>query len=175
MVSEPLNRADVGSANVITYDGPLWRMFQTRGRHRVAWNQFRHHAVMNTATDALTPFAEIFRRSRVIDPSVGSGWCLAGWTPTRPLTLVDLADRNVALPATLAETEALADLIEGRDGIEVDGIMSRSAFGREPVITVFHTSTGTFPEVPQFQRALAAMPPVVSTAAARLGFGIRPY
>lgn len=174
-MSEPLNREDVNSANVIAYDGPLWRMFQTRGRHRVAWDQFRHHKGMNTAADALTPFAEIFRRSRVIDPSVGSGWCLAGWTPTRQLTLVDLAERNVVLPATLAETEALAGLIEGRENTELDGIMSRSASGREPVITVFHRSTETFPEAPQFQRALAEMPSVVSTAAARLGFGIRPY
>ena len=131
-MSEQLNRLDVNSASVITYDGPLWRMFQTRGRHRVAWDQFRHHRIMNTATDALTPFAEIFRRSRVIDPSVGSGWCLAGWTPTRQLTLVDIVERNFVFPATVAETEALADLIKGRDDTELDGILSRSASGHEP-------------------------------------------
>lgn len=114
------------------------------------------------ATDALTAFAEVFYRTRIIDPSAGSGWALAGWMPTRELRL-DLLDDSDSQPTT------------ERQGSGSDGTWSRSPHRGEPVITLFESSADSFPKLPQFNQLLAAIPGAVAEAATRLEFGIRNY
>jgi hypothetical protein len=184
MVSDspaPDRRADAGT---ITYEGALWRVFRTRGRHRIAWNDFRSYGqqmvAMYAGTDALTPFAEVFGLPRVIDPSARSGWHLAGWTPLRQLTLLDVATSGVVLPsADIRRTEPWPEFAGGastaEDGAEYDGVIGRSRLGAQPVIILFEKSSGALPQVPQYHQPLAGTPAVVAEAAMRLGFGIRNY
>lgn len=94
------------------FQGPLWRVFRTRGAHPSAWNEMRHHgpvsgmrfdphppppgwhadvSVLYAATDAITSIAEVFhpRRKRIDREKDGAS--LASWTPRRKLMLLDLA------------------------------------------------------------------------------------
>lgn len=185
MVSDSAAHEHRADAGITTYEGPLWRVFRTRGRHRTAWNDFRsygsHTVAMYAGTDALTPFAEVFGRSRMIDPSARSGWNLAGWTPIRHLALLDLSDSGVALPsADIRRTEqwppfASAEDGAEHDGAEYDGVIGRSKLGTGPVIILFERSADAFPDVPQYFQPLSDTREVVAAAAMRLGFGIRNY
>lgn len=153
------------TGEVMSYEGPLWRMFRARGHRRVAWNEFGPGgrpdasaavtpARMRVGDDAVSPFSAVFSRSRVIDPSAGSGWTLAGWMPTRPLTLVQ------------------ADAITDDD---TDGTWAPSSVPGTPTIHLLPRSIDSFPDAPDFQRPLSNALPVVAAAAARLGYGIRNY
>ncbi|HYI34859.1 MAG TPA: hypothetical protein VEX88_15480 [Glaciibacter sp.] len=164
----------------MTYEGPLWRVFRTRGRHRVAWNDFRGYGsqvmAMYAGTDALTPFAEVFGRSRMIDPSARSGWHLAGWTPTRQLTLLDLAHSGAVLPsADIRRTEPWPQFTSTDFGAGIDGVLGSSRRGAGSVIILFESSAGALPHVPGYHQPLASTPAVVAAAAIRLGYGIRNY
>jgi hypothetical protein len=165
---------------IMTYEGPLWRIFRTRGRHRVAWNAYRDYGPQVTAmyagTDALTPLAEVFGRPRMIDPSAQSGWRLAGWIPTRQLSLLDLATNGAILPsADIKRTDPWLQFTSDDLGAEIDGVRGRSRLGAESVIILFESAAGALPQVPEYDQPLASTPAVVAAAAIRLGYGIRNY
>jgi len=180
MVSDSPAREHGADAGIAIYEGPLWRVFRTRGRHRIAWNDFRSYGsdtvAMYAGTDALTPFTEVFGRSRMIDPSARSGWHLAGWNPIRQIALLDLSDSGVALPsADIRRTEPWPHFTSGEDGAEYDGVIGRSRPGASPVIILFERSADALPHVPEYSHPLAGTRAVVAAAAQRLGFGIRNY
>lgn len=180
MVSDLPAHEHSAGIRIMRYQGPLWRVFRARGRHRVAWNAYRNYASQVTAmyagVDALTPFTEVFGRSRTIDPSTRSGWHLAGWTPTRQLSLLDLATGGVLLPrADIKRTEPWPQFTTDDLGTEIDGIRGRSRLGAESVIILFESSEGALPQAPEYDQPLASTPAVVAAAAVRLGYGIRNY
>lgn len=94
---------------ICRYDGPLWRIHTTTGRHPQEWNDLRWNGpihnqrwdpqrgpveavstagVSYAAVDYVTCFSEVFQRDRQISRT--SDRALSGWKPTRPLELVNL-------------------------------------------------------------------------------------
>lgn len=87
----------------------LWRVHRTSGKHVVAWNRLRYWGPASTmrfdphepparvqergvsyaALSIPTALAEVFQRTRLINTRRGDPY-LTSWSPTRPLTLLDL-------------------------------------------------------------------------------------
>ncbi|WNM27357.1 RES family NAD+ phosphorylase [Demequina capsici] len=97
-------------ADLMTYDGPLWRIVRTTGLYTHAWNDGRawgplpamrwdpHHppasgqpdrAVLYMATTVKAAVAEAWARKRRIDVRTGSPIVVRA-TPAQPLDLLDL-------------------------------------------------------------------------------------
>lgn len=166
------------------YDGPLFRIHATSGRHPSRWNQFRHwgptssrwdphplppgehpgHGVLYTAVDTSTAFGEIFQEGRIIDLQ-GDDRYLTGWQPARELVLLDLTDtwplRNGAT-ADLSSAEKDTCRTWARAvhtelsvaGPRIDGLYSTSTITGRPVVTLYRRSIDSLPTAPQLAREL---------------------
>ncbi|BDZ58455.1 RES domain-containing protein [Barrientosiimonas endolithica] len=97
--------------DLVEHTGPVFRIARTSGDHVLPWNALRgfgwlpslrwdphpdrmreqpQHAVMYAATTVGTAAAEVWQDLRVIDTISGAP-VLIGWTPARPLRLLDLS------------------------------------------------------------------------------------
>lgn len=175
----PLTRAE-GDLRTVT--DPLWRISATTGVHSLPWNVLRdfgplgharwdpHHApqgpqpdrgVMYAATDVTTVVAEVYQKYGVIDPVTGDPH-LYGFTPTRPLRLLDLTGdwliRNGAAASltstpyrsrTRAWSAAILDTWP-----DLDGLWAPSTLNNKPVIVLYAPSRTAFPPAPQYARPL---------------------
>ncbi|WP_026819388.1 RES family NAD+ phosphorylase [Arthrobacter castelli] len=169
-------------AEVVRYTGPLWRIHTTAGAHPAAWNDLRRYGplpafrwdphpvptqlhplvgVSYTAQDYATVFAEVFQRDRLI--TLTSDKTLSGWTPSRPLELLDIlnsdwAVRNHAsasLPQSPKKTcRAWANAIREQFGTSIDGLLVPSTMTGGAVVVLYSRAGTAFPVAPQFSRSL---------------------
>lgn len=191
------------SLDLAAYSGPLWRVFTARGPRAQAWNEARHfgplpgmrfdphpqphgmhrRGVSYAATSVSTVFAEVFQADRVITrrPEVA----LAGWTPTRPLELLNLAGtfpvRNGASFALTVGpkryTQDWARSIDEQLGDQVDGVRYLSAVTGQPAFALFERawSRPSFPDAAKFHRTLddPLLRDLLATVAGELNYGVR--
>ena len=170
------------------------------GTHAAAWNQFRQfgpvsgmrwdphpepagrHAgfgVCYAATDIDTAVAEVFQRTRVVDPSADRA--LTSWTPVRPLRLLDLTagwalrnDGAHALAAAPRPTcRAWAKAVR-EDFPDLDGLWTPSTLTGSPTAVMFEPARDSFPAAPAFSRPLDSAPvrQILAGIATQLGFAL---
>lgn len=182
----PPSQLTLNPSQVTRYDGQLWRIHTTIGTHPSAWNELRHYGpiknfrwdphsppkrlhldagVTYTAATPITTFAEVFQDDRAI--TLTADRALSGWTPTRPLELLNLTTSDWAvhngasasLPGAPKNTcRAWANAIwsqlsAGSDAI-LDGILAPSTVLGDPIVVLFPRATNAFPGAPTFSRAL---------------------
>lgn len=122
------------------------------------------HGVMYTATDPVTPYAEVFYKTRSIDRKL-NGPVLTGWIPTRPLTLLNLTSNWPVLNQAAAAmqmtddkslTQEWARAIFDQLGTQIDGLYHLSSITNKPMITLFHRAKSfpSFPAHPEYSTAL---------------------
>lgn len=186
--------------DLVEFAAPLWRIHRTVGPHVASWNAPRFfgpiagmrfdphpngaptdHApvgVHYNASDVDTAVAEVFQRTRVIDPVTGAPY-LTGWQPTRPLRLLNLTGtwliRNRASAALAAGpratcrawARAVHEQLPHVEGLFVPSTMT----GAENVV-LWAPALNAAPAAPQFHRPLAspAAWAVLVEAAARIGY-----
>lgn len=182
--------------HLVTFQEPLWRIFRTEGPHALGWNQLRHFGplpdmrfdphppppanhsgsgVMYTATRSRTALAEVYQEERNIMRSAG-GATFASWTPSRPLTLLDLTSnwpvRNGAAAAMMMDnkehTQAWALAIDQAFGADIDGLYHQSSITNEPLVTLFSRTERipAFPARPRFRALLSdsSADPIIDAA-----------
>lgn len=186
--------------DLVMYDGPLWRIHRTTGPHVAPWDhprffgplagmRFDPHpdgppadhrsiGVHYNATDLDTAAAEVFQRTRVIDPITGSPY-LTGWTPTRPLSLLDLTGRwLIRNGAAAALTDAPRSTCRAwaraihTELNDLDGLYVRSTMTGAANVVLWARALAAAPAAPQFHRPLTspAAWAVLVDAAARIGY-----
>jgi hypothetical protein len=165
----------------VAYDGPLFRIHDTGGRHPTRWDALRTYGPLDArwdphplptgehpayqmayaATDPLTPFGEFFQRTRVIDLSRPS-LHLSGWRPSRQLRLLDLtgtwALRNGAA-AALAQAprttcRSWSRAILDQLGADLDGLWTLSTITGRPTVALYGKAGSAFPAAPSISRPL---------------------
>lgn len=181
----------LGTGDLSTYSGPLWRVHRVRGRHRSAWNALRDYGPLHqsrwdphpepvgrhpgvgvsyTGTDFQTAFVEMFQSRRAI--TLTDEQALTAWTPQRPLTLLDLiADgwalrhgASASLPnAGKSTCRNWARAIYAELGGQIDGISVPSTMTGTSMAVLFSPAADAFPPAPAFSRILAH--PAVETLA----------
>lgn len=183
------------------YSGVLYRIHRVRGRYRARWNQMRtwgplsdarwdphpdpvgdHQAdaVLYTAGDYTTAFAEAFQQTRAI--TLNDAKALTAWTPLRELRLLDLtgmwALRNGAsgsLDSAPRSTCRMWARAIRAAWPELDGLFTQSTMTKQPVVTLFAPAHDSFPDRPSVARGLGhrAIGPLAVDAADQLGWPIR--
>lgn len=179
----------------------LWRIHTTIGPYRSGWDEFRTAGPLNSrwephptpfgdyaptgviyaSLDTTTCFAEVFQSTRVIEASRGR--TLSGWTPRRPLRLLDLTShwpiRNGAAAALHAAprstTRAWTRWIVA-EYPDLDGVYAPSTMSGRPIVALFSPqASASMPARPDFTRSLdyGAVAPYITAAAATLGWGFR--
>lgn len=175
----PLTRT---ASDVVPYQRPLWRIAKTTGTHPATWDGLRDYGpvpgmrwdpqhpppsdqpdrgIMYTATTIPTVVAEVYQKYREVYPTTDTPF-LFGFTPTRPLGLLDLSGnwpiRNggaAALTAsarkTVTQTWAAAILDTWPD---LDGLWVPSTFTNQPMVVLFPNARSAFPDLPDYARPL---------------------
>lgn len=189
----------LASGDVTNFGGRLWRIMRTGGPHALPWHQLRawgpvqhsrwdphreppapqsDRAVLYTALDIRTAVAEAFQHDRFLDVHSGDPF-LVGFTPARPLKLLDLSGSwllrcgstasQVSAPrrACRAWARAIADQYPHLDGLWVASTMTST-----PVVVLYPPAREALPEAPDFSRPLAtgATRLVVHAAATEIGY-----
>ena len=172
--SRPNSPLELVDDDLTSYGGALFRIFKAGGmRYFGPVPKMRFdpqppppgihtRGVMYAACDFVTPFAEVFQRTRVIAGSSGS--TVVGWKPIRPLLLVDLTSdfliRNGASASLMMGpklyTQAWAQAIDAQYGDRVDGLWHLSAMRTKPMVTLFERSilVPSFPASPTLHRGV---------------------
>lgn len=152
----------------------LWRVHRTSGTHVVAWNQLRYwgpsstmrfephdppahvqdRSVSYAALTVPTALAEVFQQTRLINSRRGTPY-LTGWSPARPLTLLDLTS---AWPVYAGASHVINT---GRRDFcrtwaraihsswpELDGLWHQSAMTGGEAVTLFTHAADSFPSRP---------------------------
>lgn len=191
------------AGDIVAYAGPLWRIHRTVGLHVAAWDEPRFFGplagmrfdphpggapadhtrigVHYNATDVDTAVAEVFQRTRVIDPVTGAPY-LTGWEPTRPLRLLNLTGtwpvRNGASAALAAAPRstcrAWARAIHDELSPDVEGLYVPSTMTGAANVVLWAPALAAAPAAPQFHRPLVspAAWAVLMAAASRIGYGL---
>ncbi len=183
---------------VLPEQSVLWRIHPTSGRYVTPWNSLRfygptanrfdphpppprvhtEYAVAYAATDPLTPFAEVYQRTRTINRMADHPY-LTGWHATRPLRLLDLTGHwPPANGASHALNTGRHDYCRAwahaihEHPAAVDGLLHISAMTGSTAVTLFTRAQDSFPTAPELSRALAdpVLDPLVRTAARRFNY-----
>ena len=191
----PLHRTE---ADIVGFQGSLWRIHRTRGEHVLRWNGFRRFGPLSTARwdphprpvgdhpdvgvtyaaiDLRTAVAEVFQTTRRVDAT--DAVSATSWTPTRPLRLLDLtggwAVRNQGAHALAAAPRRTC-----RDWShairqcwsDLDGLWAPSTLTGTPILALYETAADAFPDRPLFTRALSTplLWSLVTEAAESIGY-----
>jgi len=186
-------RIDDQDVNVLPVGSMLWRIHSTAGDYPQPWNRLRFYGptasrfdphppppgmhedygVAYTARDPYTPFAEVYQRTRVINPQAGAPY-LTAWRTNRVLRLLDLTGNwPVANGASHVLNTGRHDFCrEWARAIHdhparVDGLLHTSAMTGRPAVTLFTPAQDSFPSESVFSRALrddAVLPLLVAVA-----------
>lgn len=200
----PLHRTD-GDIHLVDVNAVLWRIHYTSGDHTTPWHSLRYfgpvdsrwdphpaalehpqlgpEGVMYATTDGITTaIAEVFQRTRTIDPYTNDPY-LTGWHPSRPLRLLNLTDtwplRNGAAATLTAQPKgvcrAWARAIR-REFSDLDGLVYLSTMTSRPAHALFTPAVDTFPDAPSFSRPLThpALGLYLVAAARETGYRIAP-
>ncbi|MCV0336377.1 RES family NAD+ phosphorylase [Microbacterium sp.] len=180
--AKPRAPLTLDSSHLKQYQGVLWRIFGTKGAHPQVWDQMRHvgpiatmrfdphpppkrehddYSVMYTALNSHTAFGEVFQGRRVVSRTA-RGNTLAGWIPTRELTLLDLSGDWPVVNGTTAaiqmgakrHTRNWAHEIHEQLGDQVDGLYHLSSINSAPMITLFTPAADSFPALPSVHTRL---------------------
>jgi hypothetical protein len=180
----------------------VWRVYFRGGAHPGRWNSLRTfgpttarfdhqlpdtdgqareqtRAIQYAALDGITPFAEVFQDTRVIDRGARSPWLVAyelaaelelldltGTYPTRAgaSMLINCGSR----PRARAWSRAFYDAYPEIQGLYYGSCMHR----HRPSLALYERAAGAIPAQPVFHRALAdqALRLTLRNAAAKLGY-----
>ena len=176
-----------------TPDDALWRVYYRASAHPAAWNKLREFGpvedmrfdphplpkgvhpgigVTYAASSSQTALAEAFQE-RLIDRR-DMHPAIAGWVPTRPLTLLDLTSRWPVLNKGAAAimmgdkeyTQAWARAIEYQLRDEIDGLYYLSSVDSQPCMALFTRTqrVNAWPARPDFAVALSdpALKPIMA-------------
>lgn len=188
------------AGDVVEYGGPLWRIRWVTGTHVLPWNALREYGpaatmrwdphpepadvhagvgVSYAAQDVTTTVAEVFQKGRRIRRTASQE--LVGWTPTRPLRLLNLSE------TWLVANGASASLAHGpkrtcrawaaaihRAWPDLDGLRVPSTWTGRPMVVLFSPAASTLPALPTFARLLndPAASPLIGKAARELGWPV---
>lgn len=155
-------------------DVVLWRVHRTSGDHVVPWDQLRYwgpaatmrfdpheppprvreRGVSYAALSVPTALAEVFQRTRVINARRGSPY-LTAWSPSRPLTLLDLtrtwpiqAGASHALDAGRRDHCRAWARATHTARPDLDGLWYHSSMTGGDAVTLFTHSADSFPDRP---------------------------
>lgn len=190
----------IAESELAQVDNPLWRVHRTSGEHVLLWNQLRTYGPLNSrfdphpepagehtpvgviyvALDPPTALVEAFASTRRIDTKHASPY-LTGWTPTRPLTLLDFtrgewllrAGASAALTAgPLPVCRAWARAIHAH--AVCDGLLYPSTLTGLPCAVLWERAADSFPPRPLLSRSLTEplINDIVAATAQRCGFGL---
>jgi hypothetical protein len=185
----------------------LWRIYFRAGSHPTLWNNLRHWGPTNARFDhhladpegrgrlqdrgvlyaagghqgGLTCLAEVFQRSRLINPIRNEPWLVAFIT-ARDLTLLDLTGlwptragaSTVLNSGPRPRARAWSRTIYAAYP-EIDGLLYPSSMaGHAPAIVLYERAEGAIPPRPDLHRSLAdpALATVLSNAARDLNYGL---
>ncbi len=138
---------------------------------------------MYAATDAVTPFGEVYQSLRVISRREG-GPAVVAWEPSRELVLLDLTTNWPVLNGASAalmmgektHTQTWARAIDFRLGRDFDGLYSLSSITGKPMVTLFSRTerVPAFPARPRFHAMLTdpAADYLVQLAVDDLGYDV---
>lgn len=171
--------------HIVTYVGPLWRIYFQGGAHPTRWNDMRHfgpvkgmrfdpHPTPSTfhpsigvtyvAAGLVTAFAETFQKTGTIDRSYRKA-AIASWQPTRGLQLLDLSSNWPLLNGASASiqmgpkryTQNWARAIYNVMGGTIDGVLYLSSVTSEPAMALFSRAktANSFPPRPKENRLLS--------------------
>lgn len=186
--------------DIVEYQQALWTIHRTTGPYGRAWNTPRQwgplkvsrwdpheeppslqpdRAVQYAAEDFTTSVAEVFQdfRSIPLDPD----YSVAGWVPTRPLSLLDLTG-NWALRAGASTSLFAAPKSTCRAWSrkifatwpDLDGLLVPSTMTQSRNIILFASAASSFPSAPELARSLAdrALSPLIAHTSRELNWGI---
>lgn len=149
--------ADPG--DFVTYTGPLWRIHRPQGSHQPDW------AVNYAAPTVTTAFAEVFgaRRAVTLSSAQARAQALAGWSPSRPPSLLDLTGKwllHNGVSASLAGGRrdrclAWSHAIR-RSWPELDGLYVPSTWTADAAVVLFAPARTAFPDAPALARPLSS-------------------
>lgn len=174
----PLTVAD---GDVIEVRPVLWRIHRVGGEHRVSWRTFRTfgplhlarfdphplpcgahpgYGVSYAALDVATCVAEVFQHTRTVRTDAAVH--LTGWTPNRPLRLLDLSKdwalRNGASHSLYAAPRrtcrAWSHAIR-ETWPQLDGLWAPSTLTGRPIVVLYQHAQDSLPAHPQFSRPLS--------------------
>jgi len=138
------------------------------------------NGVLYAGTNSTTPFGEVFQQRRAV--TVSGSLALAGWAPTRALSLLDLTSgwpvRNKASASLHAAPKSTcrnwAHAIRNT-WPELDGLFVQSTITGTAMVVLFAPAVDSFPAGPQFWHRLSdpSIAPLVVAAADDLGWPIR--
>jgi len=179
----PRHPLTVRADEVVEFGGPLWRIHRTAGPHAIPWNALRRFGPLTSmrfdphpvgagpeehprigvhynAIDIVTAVAETFQRTRLVDP-YSYRPTLTGWTPGRPLRLLDLAGpwalRNGAAQSLAAAPRSVcrnwAREIETQL-TDLDGLLAPSTMTGSANVVLWQRGADGIPSAPQFSRPL---------------------
>lgn len=195
----PESVPELTADDVRGHEGRLWRVMRTSGPHALPWNHPRawgpvqhsrwdpHHeppssqpgrAVLYTALDVRTAVAEVFQVERFLDVHTDDPF-LVGFTPTRPLQLLDLtstwllragsttSQSSAPRRACRAWAQAIRSAYPDLDGLWVSSTMTAT-----PVVVLYTPAVTALPDSPEFSRPLASGDTrvVVREAAREIGY-----
>lgn len=180
----------------------VWRVYFRGGPHPARWGQLRafgpttarfdHHladtagqpreqerAIQYLALDGITPLAEVFQDTRVIDRTARSPWLVA-YALTEDLDLLDLtggyptrAGASMLIncgsrPRARRWSRAFYQAYPEIHGLYYASCMHRNS----PSVALYERGAGAIPAHPSFHRALSdsALRLTLRNAAARLGY-----
>lgn len=195
----PAPLPELKPSDIKTFHGRLWRIMRTSGAHALPWNELRSwgplqqmrwdphapppseqpdRAAMYTATDVLTTLAEVYQHDRFVDVH-SDGPFLIGFTPTRPLQLLNLTgtwflrcgstNSQAGAPRTACRAWARA-IIEGYP--HLDGLWVTSSMTSSPMAVLYPPTRAALPPTPEFSRPLATGQTrlIVHAAATEIGY-----
>lgn len=185
---------------VVPQGNRLWRIYFAGGAHPVAWNTFRYFGPTNSrfdhhlppsavqdrgtiyaAANGMTPFAEVFQETRVIDRRLNDPWLVA-FDLVRSLELLDLSDSwptragaSMAInsgprPKARRWSQRIYEAYPTIEGLWYPSSMD----GNRPAVALYERGLGALPPRPVFHRALAdpALTVAVLRAARRFGYAV---
>lgn len=194
----------VDEGEVVAYRGAVWRIQRTSGARVSAWNEARTFGplptmrfdphldeptgprshpgdgVLYAATDIATCVAEVYQTTKVVDRHSGAP-VLVGWTPVRPMRLLDLtgswALRNGAAQSLAAAPRAVcrAWAREIYSQLpELDGLWVPSTMTGASNVVMWLRAADSMPAGPSFVRELSHPIAQVALASAcrRIGYRI---
>lgn len=178
----------------------VWRLYFAGGNHPTFWDMFRaygptdarfdHHLpprrgqdreIAYFAQDPVTPFAEVFQRTRTIDRERAAP-ALAGFELVREVTLLDLRGpwptRAGASMAISTDRRSIArswsqSIYQAYP--QIDGLWYASSMhANKPAIALYERGKNAFPSAPLFHRDLAdaRLLHVLKIVAAHIGYGL---
>lgn len=190
------------SDDFVSYSGPLFRIYATEGSHPTTWNEFRDygplqdkrwephpvslghhpgHGVMYAASHWTTSFAKVFQETRRISLTQDARR-LAGWSPTRPLRLLQARGGFLTRQGASAAlqhgqkstTRAWAQAIFAQAPLDVDGMLVDSTMQGECLVLWERTAASALPTAPTFEQSLSdpALAPMIRTVRRETNFTI---